>query len=133
MDAVRRRTAEARNARNAMAAYRWGGRRVHRAVPLKKEVLQGQATILACPALKPPPSGSTSSEAYPPLSLAPFCPPTPLRWHLLRLYFRFEGHRRQGLRKAWHDTKTGLVTLADQQARMAEQVAWQLMNEAVQV
>ncbi len=55
------------------------------------------------------------------------------RWHLLRQYLRFEHQRKLALRRAWHEVKAALVAQADRNARVAERVAWQHMNEVVQV
>lgn len=52
---------------------------------------------------------------------------------MIRRFMRFEIQRRKAVRKSWHDIRAALVIQADQHARMAEQVAWQHMQEAVQV
>ena len=52
---------------------------------------------------------------------------------MVRRFICYEIQRRKVVRKCWHDVRAGLVTQADQRARMAEQVAWQHMQEAVQV
>ena len=52
---------------------------------------------------------------------------------MVRRLMCYEIQRRKVVRKCWHDIRAGLVAQADQHARMAEQVAWQHMQEAVQV
>ncbi|GAX74869.1 hypothetical protein CEUSTIGMA_g2315.t1 [Chlamydomonas eustigma] len=55
------------------------------------------------------------------------------RWNLVRQYLRFQHSLHKSFRKAWLDVAAGLMAQADAQARQAERVAWQHLNEAVQV